>query len=111
MHFLISVIDDMSESATGDEAEAIEAFNEQLRTEGHWVVAGGIASPAESVVVDGRTSETHIRPGPLHDTQEFVAGFWIVEAAERDTAVSLAEQGSAACSRRVELRPLLGFAN
>jgi hypothetical protein len=109
MHFLISVIDDTSESATGDESQAIDAFNRQLKADGHWVGAGGLAAPAEAVVVDARAGEPSVRPGPVHDTRDFIAGFWIVEAPERDTALALAAQGSAACHRRVEMRPLLGF--
>ena len=45
MQFLISVIDDSTESATGTEMAAIDAFNDRLRAEGHWVFAGGLAAP------------------------------------------------------------------
>ena len=110
MHFLISVIDDTSGSATGDEAAAIDAFNEALEAGGHWVVAGGITTPGEAVVIDARGGEAEVRPGPLHDTRDYVAGFWIIEARDRDAALALATRGSRACNRRVELRPLLGLA-
>jgi hypothetical protein len=36
-HYLISVLDDTSDSATEEEMAAIGAFNEQLTAEGHWV--------------------------------------------------------------------------
>lgn len=42
MRYLISVIDDTTNSATGDEMAAIDQFNERLRTNGHWVFAGGL---------------------------------------------------------------------
>ncbi|KRF31394.1 YciI family protein [Yonghaparkia sp. Soil809] len=111
MHFLISVIDDTSGSATGGEAAAIDSFNDALRAGGHWVVAGGIAAPAEAAVIDARGGEPEVRPGPLHDTREYVAGFWVIGAPDRDAALALATRASRACSRRVELRPLLGLAD
>jgi hypothetical protein len=111
MHFLISVIDDTSGSATGDESVAIDAFNDRLKADGHWVVAGGIAGPDESVIIDGRDAEPEVAPGPLHRATEYLSGFWVIEAPDRESARRLAAQGSAACRRRVELRPLLGLAD
>lgn len=110
VHFVMFVIDDTSNSATADEAVAIDAFNDSLRADGQWVLAGGIASPGESVVVDGRGGEVTVTAGPLHDTSDYVSGFWIVSAEDLHGARELAARGSAACRRRVELRPLLGLA-
>ena len=45
MHYLISVIDDTTGSATPDEMAAIDAFNARLTADGHWVFAGGLAAP------------------------------------------------------------------
>ncbi len=36
------------------------------------------------------------------------AGFWIIEASDLDVALSLMGEGSKACNRRLEVRPLLG---
>ena len=41
MKYLVSVIDDKTGSATPAEMAAIDAFNERLEAEGHWVFAGG----------------------------------------------------------------------
>ncbi len=64
--------------------------------------------PRASVVVDNRGGAGLVTPGPLHDTGRYVSGFWIVEAASRDAALELATEGSRACKRKVELRPLYG---
>jgi hypothetical protein len=45
MRYLITVIDDSTNSATGDEMAAIDEFNDRLRAGGHWVFAGGLAAP------------------------------------------------------------------
>ena len=43
MQYLVSVIDDTAGLATPDEMAAINAFNDRLEAEGHWVFAGGLA--------------------------------------------------------------------
>ena len=106
--YLMSVLTDSTELSTAEEGAAIDAFNEQLRAEGHWVFAGGLASPSTATVVDGRDGEPVFTDGPYLESKEHIAGFWIIEAPHLDVALRLAAQGSKSCNRRVELRPLLG---
>jgi hypothetical protein len=106
--YLISVLFDTTDLATAEEMAAIDVFNEQLQAEGHWVFAGGLASPSTATVVDGRDGEAMFTDGPFLESKEFVAGLWIIEAPHLDVALRLAALGSKSCNRRVELRPLLG---
>lgn len=108
MRFLINVIDSKARSGTSDEIAEIDKFNDMLQANGHWIFACGISSPAEATVIDNRESVGDVSPGPLHDSTEFVAGFWIINAADTDEALILARAGSLACNRKVEVRPLLG---
>jgi hypothetical protein len=105
--YLMSVLNDSTELATEGEMEAIDVFNEQLIAQGHWVFAGGLASPEASTVVDGRDGEPVFTDGPYMESKEFIVGFWIIEAADLDVALRLAGLGSKACNRRLELRPVL----
>ena len=105
--YLYSVIDDTAGSATGEEMAAIDAFNEQLRADGHWMFAGGLASPGTATVVDGRDGEAVFTDGPYLESKEYIAGFWIIEAPDLDVALRRAAAGSKSCNRRVELRPIL----
>lgn len=107
MQYLVSVIDDTPGSATADEMTDIDAFNEGLQADGHWVFAGGLGGPNTATVVDGRGAEAMLTDGPFVETKEYVAGFWIIEAADLDVALKLAAAGSKACNRRVEVRPFL----
>jgi len=108
MQFLISVIDDTTGSATPEEMASIDAFNERLVTDGHWVFAGGLSAPAKAVVIDDRDGAALFSDGPFVETKEYVAGFWIIEADDLETARELAAASSRHCNRRVELRSLLG---
>ncbi|MFC4112032.1 YciI family protein [Nonomuraea zeae] len=104
MRYLISVIHDQAGLATPDEHAAIDVFNDRLQAEGHWVFAGGLASPDTSTVIDNRSGEAMVTDGPFLESKEFLAGFWIIEAAGLDVAIELATEGSRACNRKVEVR-------
>nr|WP_243738797.1 hypothetical protein [Microcella frigidaquae] len=44
----------------------------------------------------------------MQHAEQYVSGFWIIEAPDRDAALALAAEGSRACNRVVELRPFYG---
>jgi hypothetical protein len=107
VQYLLSVIDDASGTATSDEMADIDAFNDRLRADGHWVFAGGLGGPATATVIDGRGADAIFTDGPFVETKEWLSGFWVIEAPDLDVALSLAAAGSRSCNRRVEVRPFL----
>ena len=107
MRFLISVIDDTTGSATGDEMAAIDAFNDRLQAEGHWVFAGGLTAPSQAKVLDNRSGAGVVSDGPLVESREYYSGCWIIEAPDHATALALAAEGSRCCNRKVELRAFM----
>jgi len=107
MQYLFSVIHDSASLATPDEMAAIDTFNDRLTAEGHWVFAGGLAAPNAATVIDNRDGEAVFTDGPFLESKEYLAGFWIIEAADLDVALKLAAEGSKACNRKVEVRPFL----
>ena len=115
MQYLVSVIDDgqalvadSNSSATASEMAAIDKFIDRLRNEGYWVYANGLAAPEMATVIDNRGDEAVFTDGPFIESKEFLAGFWIIEAANLDVALKLAADGSKSCNRRVEVRPFAG---
>jgi hypothetical protein len=107
MQYLVSVIDDTAGAATPDEDAAIDVFNERLKAEGHWVFAGGLGAPTSATVIDNRGAEAIFSDGPFIESKEYLAGFWIIEAADLDVMLKLAAEGSKACNRKIEVRPFL----
>jgi hypothetical protein len=99
MKFLISVIDDLTNSGTPDEMAAINAFNDELRANGHWIFAWGLQAPETATVIDNRNGANTETGKPLFDSKEN-------EAADPQIAKKLAYEASKACNRKVELRPL-----
>ena len=107
MQYLVSVITDTPNLATPDEMAAIDAFNDRLQAEGHWVFAGGLGGPSTATTIDNRGEEAMFTDGPFLESKEYLIGFWILEAADLDVALKLAAEGSKACNRKIEVRPFL----
>ena len=109
LRYLIFVIETTERPPhSPSEIAAIDAFNEKLEAAGQRLLAVGIDSPAKSLVIDNRGGAAIASSGPLIENHEFISGIWIINVASHEEAVQLAHEGSQACNRKVELRPLLG---
>jgi len=106
MRFLISVIDDLSNSGTAAEMVEIDKFNDSLRTNNQFIFAWGLHAPETATVIDNRDGANSETGKPLFDAKEHYSGFWVIEADAPETAKKLAYRASKACNRKVELRPL-----
>ena len=107
MLYMVGVIDDQTGSGTEAEMAAVDAFNDRLRADGHWVFAAGLGAPDTATVIDNRNGEAVFSDGPFVESKEYLAGFWVIEAPDLDVALELAAEGSKHCNRRVEVRPFL----
>jgi len=106
---ILFVIDSSAGDATGDEMEAIDAFNDQLEADGYWILAAGIVGPERALVVDNRAGAGTVAHQAIHQGHpEHIAGFWIIDVPDAETALRLALDGSKACNRKVEVRAFLG---
>jgi hypothetical protein len=107
MKFIIFVIDGPGNLANKNEIEHIDAFNEKLQRDGHWITAAGIRGPESATLIDNRDDLGNIASGSLFTGTEAYSGFWIIEAESEAMAKDLALEGSKACNRKVELRPFI----
>jgi hypothetical protein len=108
LRFIIFVIDGPGNPADSKEMVAIDAFNEMLETNGHWITAAGINHGVNCTLIDNRDDANLVNAGSLQTGAEHYSGFWLINADSLVKAQDLAMQGSKACNRKVELRPYLG---
>ncbi len=109
MKFVLSVIDSVERLPhSEEERQAIDDFNEKLVNAGQRLMAVGIDAPSKSAVFDFRNGGEKITEGPLVESNEIIAGFWVIEVESLEIARALATEGSKSCNRKIELRPLLG---
>ena len=85
--------------------EAVEEFNEKVRAAGAWVFAGGLEGIESATTVDATGEKVIVTDGPFAESKEYLGGFWVIEAPDLDAALTWAEEGSAACRGKVEVRP------
>ncbi len=83
----------------------VDAFNAELQSDGSWVFAGGLEPATTATVVRTEGGKVTTTDGPFAETKEHLGGFWIIEAADLDAALAMAERGSRACGGPVEVRP------
>ena len=93
----------------GEEMDAYNAFTEHVRSRG--AMKGGEAldsvDTATTVrVVEGKTITTD---GPFAETKETLGGFYLVEAADLDEAISFAAMIPGAKRGCIEVRPVWDY--
>ncbi|MGY1829303.1 YciI family protein [Geodermatophilus sp. SYSU D01180] len=111
--YLLSMPHDSAEEptmASMDPAEleaalaAAGAFLQELVASGALVFAGGLHPPSSAVTVDHTGDDLAVTDGPFTQAPEYLGGFWVVEAPDRETAVSWAAKASKALGARIEVR-------
>ena len=108
MRFLINVIESIEKAAhLRQEIDAIDAFNDEMVAAGQRVLAVGIASPDNSILIDNRDRDIKYIKESFNGSSEYVSGIWIIDVPNREIALELAARGSQACNRRIEVRPIL----
>jgi hypothetical protein len=107
MRYIIFVIDGPGNPASADEMKHIDAFNEKLQNNGHWVTAAGIQQASGATLIDNRNNKNLVEQASLFTGTDSYSGFWIIEAESDVQAKELAVEASFCCNRRVELRAYL----
>jgi hypothetical protein len=79
------------------ELEAFDRANRDadatLIASGHYVSALALADPAAAVAVRRRGGKLSTTDGPYAETKEQLGGLLIIEAKDRDEAITIAQQG------------------
>lgn len=100
--------DDYDPFVAEDEAMSrdIDALNDEMKAAGVRVFVGGLrpASSAKSLRKQNN-GEVLITDGSYLETTEHVGGFWVLEAADLDEALTWGRKAAIACRAPVEVRP------
>jgi len=84
----------------------VGAFNTAVIEAGAFVTAGGLHPPSTATTVDYSGDSPVLTPGPFVKADEYLGGFWIIEAENEDVAIEWAKQASRALRSRIEVRAL-----
>jgi hypothetical protein len=70
----------------------MEKFNRDLENSGELVETRGLAAPVHTRRVRAQNGVPVVTDGPFAETQEVLAGYWIVECQSFDRATEIAAQ-------------------
>src|SRR5579859_8133376 len=90
--------------------EEIHALNREMIAAGVRKFACGISPAASAKTLRTQPNgSVRITDGPYTETKEHIGGFWILEAANMDEALTWARRGAIACDVPGEVRELLFY--
>jgi hypothetical protein len=112
--YMLLIYEDAATSPAPDSPEAQQefgeynAFTEDIRTNGQFVSGAPLQTieSATTVRVNG-TGEAVLSDGPFAETKEWLAGYYLVDCPDLDTATAQAARIPAARHGSVEVRPLM----
>jgi hypothetical protein len=91
-----------------EQKKAWDTFTQELRDAGALVFNQGLAGVDSATTVRVRDGETQITDGPFAETKEILAGLFLVEAPDLDTALDYAGRIPSVTYGSVEVRPIWG---
>ena len=100
--------DDYDPSVAEDEAMSrdIDALNDEMKAAGVRIFVGGLQPPSSAKSLRAQPNgKVLITDGPYIETKEHVGGFWVLEAADLDEALTWGRKAAVACRAPVEVRP------
>ncbi len=115
-HFLLSMhtVDDqapveMTEEQVQATMRQVGELEADMGAAQALVASGRLADVGSARVVRVEDGDTTTSDGPFADARERLGGFYIIDAADLDEALTWASRTSACIGRPIEVRPFDGF--
>jgi len=96
----------MSEADRSEMTAAYAAYTQAMMQAGAFVDGGRLRPSGTATTVRTANGKTEVLNGPYAETREQLGGFYMLEAADLDAALSWAARCPAASRGVVEVRPV-----
>jgi hypothetical protein len=83
-----------------------DAFTESLRDAGAWVAGDALQPGDVATTVRERDGQTQFTDGPFAETKEYLAGYYLVDCPDLDSALAHASRMPNIAYGSVEVRPV-----
>src|SRR6188472_4061019 len=110
MKYMLLVYCDEKAWADGEREQCYAdsaALTRTLHEEGQYLGAGPLHPVSTAMSVRVREGKRLITDGPFAETREQLGGYFLIDAAELDEAISIASRIPAGRKGTVEIRPIL----
>lgn len=94
----------MSEADMQDYMKKIQALHDEMRAAGAWVFSGALQGSNDSTVLRNEEGEIVTTDGPFVETKEQLAGFYVIDAPDRDAALEWAAKATSVVGKPLEVR-------
>ncbi|HET7330033.1 YciI family protein [Dyella sp.] len=85
---------------------AYQAYTEALKEAGAWVGSNRLQNTNTATTVRVADGKSQVLDGPYADSKEQLAGYYLIEAADLDAALSWAARCPGASHGTIEVRPV-----
>ena len=103
------------EPMTDDEMQrgfaVVDKIEKEMRASNTLVYTGRLLDPARARVVRPGRPVSKTTDGPFAETKEHLGGFYIIEAADLDAALTWASKVTDAIDTPIEVRPFMEVSN
>lgn len=110
MAYMLLIHEPTGQRQTRSEAEGHAVYDQMVAFSGELKAAGvllgveSLASQAQSARVQVRAGQAQVLDGPFAEAKEMVGGFFLLNCASHDEAVTIAKRCPAAAWATVEVR-------
>lgn len=110
MKFLLLIVEPRGQRAARSEVEGQARYEEMLRfgeslaSRGQLLASESLRPDSHGVRVQLHDGRPQLRDGPFVEAREMVGGFFLIDCASRDEAVTIAQDCPAARFATVEVR-------
>ncbi|MGZ5179269.1 MAG: YciI family protein [Ramlibacter sp.] len=109
--YMLLIVEDPAQRGTRSDAEGRAVYEQmvdyagQLKRRGVLRAVESLSSPnADAARIQIRGGQARLLDGPFAEAKEMVGGFFLVDCADRDEAITLAQECPAARWATVEVR-------
>ncbi|MBR0795043.1 YciI family protein [Bradyrhizobium jicamae] len=117
MHYLLLIYRNEAELGhmTADDRKKMTgeygAYTQSIIQSGHFKAGDGLQPTTTATTVRVRDGKILTTDGPFAETREQLAGYYLVDAKDLDTALGLAARIPGARTGSVEVRPVMVYDN
>jgi len=97
----------MTDDEIQQSMKQVNALQDEMKAAGAWVFGGRLHGPDTATVVRMSDGAALTTDGPFVEAREHLGGFYIIEAADLDDALSWASKVTALIGAPIEVRPFV----